>query len=242
MRLFIALPTEAARLFIERGFAGIPRVLYDADATLEEVNSGKAKPTGVAEYVEFRDQPPVGLTLSRTAEVTEAEIGDDSMAITIGGGPVLADDLGDFILSIDVPDEVALAHEAKEDPPSGWPFREFWLPPEVANTYRHTLKAFDSNDGRRSAPTWSASSACGPLAGPWRAHGPAAGKGGTAGTAAGPLRPSATRPGTCGPGRVSSAQQASSAATAGATSVGAPRRSDAVAPPNRRCSRCRAGQ
>jgi hypothetical protein len=145
MRLYIALPTAAARLFIDDGFVGRPRVMYDQHVTLADIEAG-AKPTGVAEYVEFRDMPPVGLTFSRTTEA-DVEPTDDGLEVTIDGGPVLADDPGDFILSIKVPDEVAREHEVTEDPPAGWPFREFWLPPEVANAYHHTLKVFDSSDG-----------------------------------------------------------------------------------------------
>jgi hypothetical protein len=54
------------------------------------------------------------------------------------------DDVGDFVLSIDVPDEFALARVVREEPPLGWPFCEIWLKPEEANQYHHTLTAFDS--------------------------------------------------------------------------------------------------
>jgi hypothetical protein len=74
------------------------------------------------------------------------------MTATFDGGPTLSDYLGDFVVSIEVPDDVALEHEAHEEPPMGWPFREFWLSPDLANRYRDTLKVFDSNDGEEVRP------------------------------------------------------------------------------------------
>jgi hypothetical protein len=87
--------------------------------------------------------PPGGLTRSIT---TESHIDEESGAVVFSGGPLLADDPEDFVLSIDVPDDFALKREVREDPPKGWPFREFQLTEEEANRYRHTLRAFDSND------------------------------------------------------------------------------------------------
>jgi hypothetical protein len=50
-----------------------------------------------------------------------------------------------------MPDEIALEHEWHEEPSAGWPFREIWLPPEVANAYLDTLKVLDSH-GRDEIP------------------------------------------------------------------------------------------
>jgi hypothetical protein len=94
-------------------------------------------------YCAFRDQPPGGLVLSRTAEIEAVDAG---MTVRIDGGPVLADDASYFIMSIDVPGKDLAECEIHEDPPPGWPFREFWLPPELANSHIDSL-AFDSDDG-----------------------------------------------------------------------------------------------
>jgi hypothetical protein len=59
--------------------------------------------------------------------------------MTIDGGPSLLDDPGDLVLSIEVPDGVALANEIHEEPPLSRPFRVFWFTPEEANPLpRHT--------------------------------------------------------------------------------------------------------
>jgi hypothetical protein len=144
VRLYMATNTKYARHVIEEGFIGVSHVVYDADG----------KPTDeVVDWCEFRDLPPGGLTPSITTE-TEIEPMDEGIAIAIAmsGGPMLADGGGDFLLAIDVPEDVALKYELNEDPPSGWPFREFGLPPEVANEHRHTLCVFDSKDGEEVRP------------------------------------------------------------------------------------------
>ena len=144
MRLYTpGLPTDYARQVIDQGFVGRPRAVYDAeelDAATRDTPEGEItppkklpEPTDVVEYCEFRDMPPGGLASSRT---TEAEIAQT----------------GDFVLSIEVPDSVALANEIHEEPPWWRPFREFWLTPEEANRYRDTLEIIDSNDGEEVQP------------------------------------------------------------------------------------------
>ncbi len=138
MRLYTpGLPTDYARHVIDQGFVGLPRAVYDAeelDAATRDTPEGEItppeklpEPTDVGEYCEFRDMPPGGLASSRTTEAA-------------------------FVLSIEVPDSVALANEIHDEPPWGRPFREFWLTPEEANRYRDTLEIIDSNDGEEVQP------------------------------------------------------------------------------------------
>jgi hypothetical protein len=134
MRLYMAASTEYAQHVIAKGFVGIPRRLVDG---------------GVAEFCEFRDSPPTGIDLSITAGVIP---GSEDEPTRITGGPVLVTDPGDFILSIEVPNDLASQREVHEDPPGPWPFREVWLAPEEANRYLDTLKVFDSNDGEEVRP------------------------------------------------------------------------------------------
>ena len=143
MQLFRAVSTEYAKQVIEDGFVGT-EVAWTDEAS---------KPTGEVQSIcEFRDMPPTGLTSSLTTEVT-VEAGEEDFQVTFAGGPVLADDLGDFVLSIEVPVHVATKYEVREDPPMGMPFREFWLPEEVANEYRGSLRVFDSTTVKKSGRT-----------------------------------------------------------------------------------------
>jgi hypothetical protein len=124
MKLFIAVNTEMAEGVVARGFvgsAGRPTILYGTDDRGDFLLNpdGSRIESFRGDICEFRDIPPRGLTLSRTTEVT-SKVDNDRIEITMDGGPVLADDLGDFILSIEVPDDFALEREAHEDPPSGW--------------------------------------------------------------------------------------------------------------------------
>ncbi len=136
MKLYQAATTTDARHVIDHGFVGRSIMLTSGE---------------IADFVQFRDLPPAGLTSSRTAEV-EATLHDDQIDVRISGGEVLVDDLGDFVLCIDVPDDVARDFRVAEEPPSGWPFQEYWLSPEWANAYRHTLVVFDSDDGEEVRP------------------------------------------------------------------------------------------
>src|SRR6476660_1923473 len=137
MRLYTpGLPTDYARHVIDHGFVGLPRAVYDAeelDVATRDMRDGEVTPReklpdpiDVAEYCEFRNMPPGGL-ISRTTEAELEQTGGTEFKMTIDGGPSLLDDSGDFVLSIEVPDRVALANEIHEEPPSGRPFREFWL-------------------------------------------------------------------------------------------------------------------
>jgi hypothetical protein len=138
MDLYMAVSTAYARHVIDEGFVG---------------RSVSSLEGGEAEVCEFRDLPPRGLTLSLTAEA-EAEQTEKGLKTTIAGGPVLADDIGDFVLSIEVPSEIAKEYESHEEPPAGWPFGEYWLPPDVANAHREWLKVFISESGEEvSSPT-----------------------------------------------------------------------------------------
>ena len=122
MKLYMAVPADYARHIIDSGFEG-------SAAHWLEAEDGT-----VSHYCPFRDQPPGGLVLSRTAEI-EADVTGDAMALRVSGGALLADDLGDFVMSIDVPGEMAAQFEVHEEPPAGWPFREYWLPADIANAH-----------------------------------------------------------------------------------------------------------
>jgi hypothetical protein len=50
--------------------------------------------------------------------------------------------MGDFVLSILVPEAEVREYEVHEDPPLGWPFREYWLTPDIANKYRDSLEVW----------------------------------------------------------------------------------------------------
>jgi hypothetical protein len=76
MNLYIAVPIAYAKWVIADGFLGRTVVWMEGDES---------------EVCEFRDIPPTGLTLSRTAGV-ENEVTETNMKIASGGGPVLADD------------------------------------------------------------------------------------------------------------------------------------------------------
>lgn len=82
MNLYMAVPTAYARRVIDEGFVERSVSLLEA---------------GETEVCEFRDIPLVGLTLSLTAEA--AENTDQGWKVTIDTGPVLADDIGDFVLN-----------------------------------------------------------------------------------------------------------------------------------------------
>jgi hypothetical protein len=77
---------------------------------------------------------------------------EERIGIVLSGGPVLVDDIGDVILSIEIPGDEVAQYEVHEDPPEGWPFREYWLPPYIANAYRSTLKVFISASGEEFDP------------------------------------------------------------------------------------------
>lgn len=162
MRLYRTATTDYARHVIDEGFVGVRRSMYEPEAlaaAIAETPEGQVtdrgelpEPIDVEEWVEFRDLPSQGATFSRTTEVLAVEEADGRVHIAIGGGPVLVDDVGDFVLTIEVPDDVALEHEVHEDPPAGWPFREFWMPPDLANRYWNTLKVLDSETGEEVRP------------------------------------------------------------------------------------------
>jgi hypothetical protein len=147
------LPADYARHVIDHGFVGLPRAVYDAeelDVATRDMPEGEVtpreklpEPIDVAEYCEFRNMPPGGL-MSRATEAELEQTGGTEFKMTIDGGPSLLDDSGDFVFSIEVPDSVALANEIHEEPPSGRPFREFWLRQEEANRYRYTLRIIDA--------------------------------------------------------------------------------------------------
>jgi hypothetical protein len=152
MRLYTpGLPTDYARHVIDHGFVG--RAIYDVeglDAATRDTADGVITPPeklpgpiAVAEYCEFRNMPPDGLILSRTTEAEIEPTGGTEFKV-IDGGSSLLDDAGDFVFSIEVPDSVALANEIHEEPPSGRPFRKFWLTEGEANRYRYTLKIIDA--------------------------------------------------------------------------------------------------
>jgi hypothetical protein len=164
MRLYTpGLPTDYARHVIDQGFVGLRRPVSDAEeldaAATRDTPEGDItppeklpEPTHVAECCEFRDRPPGGVASSRTTESEIAQTGETELKMTIDGGPSLLNDPGDLVLSIEVPDSVALANQIHEEPPWGRPFREFSLTPGEANRYRDTLEIIGSNDGEEVQP------------------------------------------------------------------------------------------
>lgn len=167
MRLYMAATTEYARRAIDEGFIGVQRQMFRPEdlerykekfpegmmteaQMLESMAFQASLPSEVVDLCEFRDMPPEDIALSRTAEVHGSESDDADFAVEISGGPVLFDNPGDFVLSIDVPDDLALGREVINE--LGWPFREFHLAPEEANEYRQTLKVYDSQDGEEVRP------------------------------------------------------------------------------------------
>lgn len=165
MRLYtLGLPTSAARAVIDHGG-------FDPIARVSALIGDDGMPTGEdLEYVDLRDLPPGGLTFSRTTEVDVSDEGE-TVGMTISGGPVLLDDPGDFVLSIEVPDDLAREHVVTEEPgrlyeqddegrwvsageaePASWPFREFWLSPQAAAQYWDSLTVYDSNDQEEVRP------------------------------------------------------------------------------------------
>ncbi len=137
-RLYAAVTMDYARLVHRTGFVGQSEVLCDTD----KLALGEYLAIGTQKLCQFRDMPPVGLTFSLTAEAHAEVRNDESIEITIGGGPVLADEMGDLVLCILVPDTEIRQNEVHEDPPQGWPFREYWLPVDVANKYRDSLEVW----------------------------------------------------------------------------------------------------
>jgi hypothetical protein len=121
MRLYMAVPIDYAREVIRDGFTP----------------TGHYREGGG--YVAFRDLASTGLTRSITTESHQVET-PDGIGVQFSGGPLLSDYIGDFTLTIDVPAEDVMAYEAHDDDPQGWPFREFWIPPELANRHRSTLR------------------------------------------------------------------------------------------------------
>lgn len=133
MLLYKAVDTKTAADVVANGFA--------AATTTYETHQGDT-----VTFVEFRDLSPTGATLTPTAELGSASDGAEPME-TISGVPVLGGDPGDFILAIDVPTDEASRYEAIPETPEEGPLHEFYLDPELADRYRHTLMVFDSHDG-----------------------------------------------------------------------------------------------
>jgi hypothetical protein len=101
---------------------------------------------------------------------TPTEMGEGDVAFVVfrsrrGGSPpddagldLLADPAVDFALALDVPDDEAAKWEARYDPPlrdarlGDLPYREHFLPVEVADRYRESLVVFDAADGEEVRP------------------------------------------------------------------------------------------
>lgn len=87
------------------------------------------------------------MVFDRTAEVdVDVDTENSTMSLNVTGAALL-EDVGDFVLSIEVPDEVASLYEIHEEPPRGWPFREYWFPVDIAHEYRGTLRVQDNDGG-----------------------------------------------------------------------------------------------
>ena len=141
----MASSTEYARHVIDSGFVGVPWWPINPDETGQPVRDERGHPTYTGERLErceFRDQPPSGLAFSRTTESrVDFDPDDHTAKVIISGGAVLADDPGDFVLSIEVPEDFARDRQIREEPgrvldpktgevlgdaePVSWPFREF---------------------------------------------------------------------------------------------------------------------
>ncbi len=139
MRLYMATPAEYAALVVHEGFT-VGRPFYDPRI------DGFAR-TAHLEYCDFKDQKPVGRSLPGPHELANTNVFQVRL-----DGPILLDDPGDFVLSIEVPDEFALEVEVHSDHPKGRSSREFWLAPEEANRYPDTLRVYDSQYGEVVRP------------------------------------------------------------------------------------------
>jgi hypothetical protein len=131
MRLYMAAPAEYAAAVVEAGFS-TGRPFYDPAI------DGFSR-TSHMEYCDFRDKKPSRTSLPGLSHMP---------AINVFGvrveGPIRLDDPGDFVLSIDVPDDFVFGCEVGPDHPS---CREFWLTPKEANRFLATLRVYDSEYG-----------------------------------------------------------------------------------------------
>jgi len=124
MKLYMTVSAVQARQIIDDGFVGIPTQMTHEDGTER-----------VCEFVMMRDRPPCG-----------------TVRWGVSGGTSVIDDPGDFNLVIDVPDDMVMRVGITEDPPRGWPFREYWLPAEVINAHRNTMVIVDTDGGEEVQP------------------------------------------------------------------------------------------
>lgn len=136
MKLYMPVSTSLARHIIDDGFYGIPRLMTARDGSKD-----------VYEVVVMYDQPPTGLVGDRSTEFQVETTDERIITMTGTGGKWFTMDIGDFTMVIEVPDKQVAQYEIREDPPKGWPFREYWMPPEFVNRHRHTLSVLNSQDG-----------------------------------------------------------------------------------------------
>jgi hypothetical protein len=166
------MPNESASEHVADGIAPEPERLRPSDERSDaSARTGDARaphtPADASDRIEsFRDihftwseRGPAGESERspgddwwRSLEAEIAQTGEIESKKTIDGGMSLLDDPGDVVLSIEVPDTVALANEIHEEPPSGRPFREVRLTPGEANRSRDRLEIIDSNHGDEVQP------------------------------------------------------------------------------------------
>jgi hypothetical protein len=96
--------------------------------------------------------PPQGIAFSLTAEPHVERTGDHGLEVRVAGGPVLAEYMGDLVLSIVVPDVRARQYRTREEEPMGWQFSYYWLPPDVADRYRDSLEVWVPETGEQIPP------------------------------------------------------------------------------------------
>jgi hypothetical protein len=130
MRLYMAVPADYAAAVAQAGFR-TGRPFYDPGI------DGFSR-TSHMEYCDFRDKKPSWNSLSELPQMPHTNV----FGVTVEG-PIRLDDPGDFVLSIDVPDDFALEHEVGPRHPS----REFWLTPQEANRFLDTLRVYESDSG-----------------------------------------------------------------------------------------------
>jgi hypothetical protein len=138
VRLWAWASLGQAKAAATHGFVGIPWSPIDDEH--HRITGEVVYLDEVHERCEFYDGPPLAWAGSQSVTVHEAGV-DGLPDIEISAGPTTLS-WADFLLSIDVPGELAgPEHEAVEDGRVG-ERREFWLTPEEANVHRGTLRVW----------------------------------------------------------------------------------------------------
>lgn len=158
MIFYLAVTTDHARRILDNGFVGVTRALYDTDELLArwaqtpagERVTNLPDPISVAEYVECRAFEP-----SAVAEIETHVPSADGSPVSCLSPAIIEDlvadeDVDDFIVSIEVPDTLATPHVVDNDLAGRDAFADYWLPVDLANDYRHTIRAYACIDGEET--------------------------------------------------------------------------------------------